>query len=187
MRYFSLLLPCLLVPCFLISGCSSGAKRAVGIESSPPDEFAVIATPELVIPPNFDLRPPVAGTALPQTNTEALLFKKKTSSKGSLSRGESSLLGHIATPSNEGNIRTIIDAEYAHGAPDAAGPGEAEPGLFKRLLSVKKRQGHAPSVVDPVKEHQRIEANQKAGKPVTEGQTPVIKKSPTVLKEVLGQ
>jgi hypothetical protein len=52
----------------LLSACTD-FKRAVGIEKTSPDEFAVEQRAPLTIPPDFDLRPPAPGTARPQEVT----------------------------------------------------------------------------------------------------------------------
>src|SRR5205085_355976 len=49
----------------VISGCSD-LKKAIGLERSTPDEFAVESRAPLTMPPDFDLRPPQPGTSRPQ-------------------------------------------------------------------------------------------------------------------------
>jgi len=41
----------------LVGGCS-GIGRALGFSKRPPDEFEVLARAPLVVPPDFNLRPP---------------------------------------------------------------------------------------------------------------------------------
>ncbi|HTZ35867.1 MAG TPA: DUF3035 domain-containing protein [Stellaceae bacterium] len=41
-------------------------KQVIGIEPTPPDEFAVESRAPLTIPPEFDLRPPQPGAPRPQ-------------------------------------------------------------------------------------------------------------------------
>lgn len=45
-----------------LMGCQS-VREAAGIVKAPPDEFAVVTKAPLVIPPDFNLRPPKAGAA----------------------------------------------------------------------------------------------------------------------------
>ena len=55
------LTPFLCLACaFLISGCSD-LKKAIGLERSTPDEFAVESRAPLTMPPDFNLRPPQPG------------------------------------------------------------------------------------------------------------------------------
>ena len=44
----------------MLAGCS-GFKQAIGLEATPPDEFAVESRAPLTVPPDFDLRPPEPG------------------------------------------------------------------------------------------------------------------------------
>jgi hypothetical protein len=48
-----------------LTGCDS-FKRAVGMEKTSPDEFAVESRAPLTVPPDFDLRPPQPGASRPQ-------------------------------------------------------------------------------------------------------------------------
>ena len=43
-------------------GCQS-IREAAGVTKSPPDEFAVVTKAPLVIPPDFNLKPPKPGAA----------------------------------------------------------------------------------------------------------------------------
>jgi hypothetical protein len=54
-----------LVAGMLLSACSNW-KQSLGIEPTPPDEFAVESRAPLTIPPDFNLRPPAPGTPRPQ-------------------------------------------------------------------------------------------------------------------------
>jgi len=49
----------------LISGCTD-LKKAIGLEQTQPNEFAVESRAPLTMPPDFDLRPPQPGAARPQ-------------------------------------------------------------------------------------------------------------------------
>ena len=42
-----------------LAGCSQQARRSIGLERTPPDEFLVDRQLPLLIPPDFGLRPPV--------------------------------------------------------------------------------------------------------------------------------
>jgi Protein of unknown function (DUF3035) len=64
-----------------LAGCDS-VKQAIGLESVPPDEFAIETQAPLTIPPDFDLRPPKPGAPRPQgvsseATAERLLAKAK--------------------------------------------------------------------------------------------------------------
>jgi hypothetical protein len=53
---------CLSGMALLLIGCQS-IKEAAGITKEPPDEFAVVTKAPLVIPPDFNLRPPKPGAS----------------------------------------------------------------------------------------------------------------------------
>src|SRR5580704_10764077 len=61
---------CLPVVAFVLAALTLSAcedfKKAVGIEHTSPDEFAVESRAPLTIPPDFDLRPPAPGSPRPQ-------------------------------------------------------------------------------------------------------------------------
>src|ERR1041385_1973292 len=66
--------PLLAVACtcssLILSGCGE-LRTAMGIERTGPDEFAVESRAPLVVPPDFDLRPPQPGAPRPQEKTAA--------------------------------------------------------------------------------------------------------------------
>jgi len=55
---------------FFLSACTD-FKRAIGIEKTSPDEFAVESRAPLTLPPDFDLRPPQPGASRPQERSAA--------------------------------------------------------------------------------------------------------------------
>src|SRR5881394_3476364 len=62
----------------VLSGCNA-LRDAAGLTKKSPDEFAVTTKAPLVIPPDFNLRPPTPGappsnTRDPSTNAEMALF-----------------------------------------------------------------------------------------------------------------
>src|SRR3954468_24229894 len=50
----------------VLSGCDT-LRNAAGLQKKSPDEFAVTTKAPLVLPPDFNLRPPMPGS--PPTNT----------------------------------------------------------------------------------------------------------------------
>ena len=52
-----------LVVSLSVSGCSE-ARRAMGFEKQPPDEFQVVQRAPLALPPEFSLRPPAPAPVL---------------------------------------------------------------------------------------------------------------------------
>lgn len=88
-----------LVVVLLVSGCST-IKNITGKGKNPPDEFAVVQSPSLVIPPDFSLSPPVPGEPSPQDlasapDTLRALFPDRENVVPQISAGEAVLLRNI--------------------------------------------------------------------------------------------
>jgi hypothetical protein len=83
----------------LLVGCNS-IREAAGITKQPPDEFAVVTKAPLVIPPDFNLRPPKPGAS--PTNQQDPTMEAKIDLTGT-------------TPGEEAatQTRTVSDAEKA--------------------------------------------------------------------------
>ena len=52
----------LLTAASMLAGCDS-LRSAGGLDKEPPDEFAVVTKAPLIIPPDYNLRPPKLGAA----------------------------------------------------------------------------------------------------------------------------
>lgn len=90
----------------LLSGCSmfGGGKQA-------PDEFTVVNKRPLVVPPDFQLRPPEPGKPSPQNIQPArevvnALFPDRVETPPELSRGELALLSNVRA--GEADIRSQV-------------------------------------------------------------------------------
>jgi len=59
----------------LISACTD-LKKAIGLEKTSPDEFAVESRAPLEMPPDFDLRPPQPGASRPQEKSSDKLARQ---------------------------------------------------------------------------------------------------------------
>lgn len=84
----------------LALGACGGLKRVSGKGKYPPDEFAVVTQPELVMPPEYSLRPPRPGEPSPQTlapaaETLRALFPQNEDVIPQVSSGEAALLRNI--------------------------------------------------------------------------------------------
>jgi hypothetical protein len=64
-----------------LSGCT-GFKQAIGLDPTMPDEFAVESQAPLVIPPDFNLRPPKPGEPRPQDVSTAKLAREDLNNAG---------------------------------------------------------------------------------------------------------
>jgi hypothetical protein len=104
-----------------LSGCGS-LRRAAGLEKKSPDEFAVTTKAPLVIPPDFNLRPPTPGappsnTRDPSTNAETALFGSAdpqtvaNGNRGNYTPGEKLLLANAKAQNSDPTIRARLNAD----------------------------------------------------------------------------
>jgi hypothetical protein len=104
-----------------LSGCD-GIRQAAGLNKKSPDEFAVTTKAPLVIPPDFNLRPPMPGAPPansldPSSNAEIALFNNAdpqavaASMKGNYTNGERMLLANAKVQAADPGIRTRLNAD----------------------------------------------------------------------------
>ena len=96
----------------LISGCTD-LKRAIGLEKTEPDEFAVESRAPLEMPPDFDLRPPQPGASRPQDKSSDKLARHAIDEAG---------------PGEPGKQAPAFQLRRAEdGLPDVGGPTSQRP------------------------------------------------------------
>jgi hypothetical protein len=168
-----------------LSGCGGSVRQALGMTKHSPDEFLTVAHAPLTMPPDYSLRPPEPGAPRPQEGTAAqqaqtalyannsggtTLPTPGTSSEGGTeaaqSSGEVALLQNAGAQGIDPGIRAQIDNE-------TAAQIERDQTLIERLVFWRTPEPYG-TVVDPVAESKRLQENQALGKPVTEGETPII-------------
>jgi len=104
-----------------LSGCDS-LRNAAGLTKKSPDEFAVTTKAPLVIPPDFNLRPPTPGappsnTRDPSTNAEIALFSNAdiqtvaSGLPGTYTMGERMLLANAKAQNSDPAIRARLNAD----------------------------------------------------------------------------
>jgi hypothetical protein len=104
-----------------LSGCSDMREWA-GLQKKSPDEFAVTTKAPLVIPPDFNLRPPMPGappanTVDPTTNAEQALFNNAdpqtvaNGMRGNYSMAEKLLLANAGAQNADPGVRAKITAD----------------------------------------------------------------------------
>jgi hypothetical protein len=146
-----------------MAGCDT-LREAAGTGKDSPDEFAVVTKAPLVIPPDFNLRPPAAGASptnqlAPTQAAEAALFNSDpatvaASLPATMSAGERYLLANAGVQNADPSIRQEIAA-------DRASTRAADESFTNSLLfGSTAPSGTAP--VDADAEARRIDA-QKAG------------------------
>jgi hypothetical protein len=166
-----------------LSGCGGQVRQALGMTKHSPDEFLTVAHAPLTLPPDYNLRPPQPGAARPQEGTAAeqaqtALYANNggtaptyasaydASSEVAQSSGEVALLQNAGAAGIDPGIREQIDSE-------TAAQIERDKSLIERLVFWRTPEPYG-TVLDPVGESKRLQENQALGKPVTEGETPVI-------------
>jgi len=172
-----------------LSGCSD-TRKALGIDKAPPDEFAVVAGSPLVMPPDFNLRPPRSPSDKPPSETAAqagrqtvfrasdnkatsvsLAAAAKTGSNGQpLSLGEQALITKAGAAGVDPSIRQQVDKDTAQINADNSG------GFVDSLLFWREPPPPGEAV-DAQREAQRLRENQALGKPASVGDTPQIQRT----------
>ena len=178
-----------LVTMFLtLAGCGRGTVQdALGMGKRSPDEFAVVSRAPLILPPDYGLRPPDPGESRRGIDTpserartsltgEALqqpargdqdVVSAAFDQRGEVaSSGERALVAQATTTPVDPDIRRRIAEENMELA-------AVEQALFTRLVKWREPQTLG-TVIDPVAESERLRANRAEGKPLTEGESPVI-------------
>lgn len=176
----------------LLAGCEQ-TKETLGLTKRSPDEFRVVSRAPLSLPPDYNLRPPTPGAPRPQEGTpqdqaKAAVFGTPEAaitdtvppigegSEGSAqSAGESALLQSAGTAGVNPNIRKLVDSETDQDQADSVG-------LADELTFWRDPEPYG-TVVDPAAEQKRLQENAALGKPVTEGDTPVIERKKRGLLE----
>jgi hypothetical protein len=162
-----------------LSACE-GVKRSLGLERSPPDEFAVVPHRPLTVPPDFALTPPTPGESGPREasardKAAAAVFGSVTSAGGARGQGEEALLKAAGAEKSDHAIRRTIDREFSTFARE-------DEGFFESLL-FWRTPGQPGEPVDASAEAKRLQENAALGKPSNDGETPVIKKHEKALLE----
>lgn len=151
-----------------LPGCTA-VKAALGMTKQKPDEFAVVTKQPLVVPPDFNLRPPRPGALGPNETTpldsaKETVFgveEKPTVVADGQSAGEVALLENAGAAKADPQIRQVIAAE-TRGA-------EAKSDTFVDEVMFWKDSGpKADPVVDAAAEASRIRAAEENGQPVAE-------------------
>lgn len=162
--------------CLLGLAACSGDEltRTFGLTRDAPDEFQVTTRAPLSMPPDFALRPPRPGTTRPQEMTqreqaEAALVPQAALTPdrgGGLSAGQQALLA-AAGPAAPADIRNRVDSEAQLDAPSRP---------FTDRLMFWQPAPPAGTVVDPVRESQRLRQNAALGQSPEAGDTPIIQR-----------
>jgi hypothetical protein len=164
-----------LIGAIALSGCTD-ARRALGYEKAPPDEFQVVERAPLAMPPDFSLRPPAPGAVRPQEGNvrdqarQALAGRTTgtpVSAQGR-STGDVALLKKAGAEQIQPDIRVVVNKETQALA-------EADKSFTDKLVFWRKPDGvGASEQLDATKEAQRLRENQALGRAVGDGDSPRI-------------
>jgi hypothetical protein len=133
-----------------LSGCDS-IRKAAGLNKKSPDEFAVTTKAPLVIPPDFNLRPPMPGApptnALdPSGNAEAALFANvdpqtvAAGMRGNYTPGEKLFLANAKAQRADPGIRARLNADQR------ASVQNADRSFTDRILSTSATQDNGKAI-----------------------------------------
>ncbi|NBO19129.1 MAG: DUF3035 domain-containing protein [Proteobacteria bacterium] len=196
----------LVAPCALaLSGCSSTTvKDTLGLYRSAPDEYRVVSRPPLSVPPQFGLRPPAPTESSPNQlpaseQAESLVLGN---ANGSV-KADTAVKSVTAAPAAKAKKDTQVssaDSKFMK----KIGAEQADPNVRQELVEeqyqkIEKQETGSwmdkldwtsdkkDPTVDAGAEAERIQKNEDAGKPVTEGDTPQVKGRDTgLLGKILG-
>ena len=169
-----------------LSACEGGIGDALGLGKNAPDEFAVVRSAPLTLPPDFTLRPPRPGEARPNEESvreqaKVALFNEAgalaidDSSAAATTQGEAAFIARAGAADVDPNIRHIVDREFS-------GYASEDESFIDSLLFWQEEQLPG-EVVDAGAEAERLRENAEAGKPMTAGETPTIKRREKALLE----
>ena len=164
--------------CLALSGCSD-ARRALGYDKAPPDEFQVVSRAPLAMPPDFSLRPPSPGADRPQEGStrdqarRVLTGTPRTSTPISTQNrtgGDVTLLKKAGAEEIQPDIRLVVNKETQALA-------DTDKSFTDKLVFWRKPDGPgAGEQLDAAKESQRLRENQALGNALTTGDTPRIER-----------
>src|SRR5215472_170318 len=137
-----------------LSACDT-LRNEAGITKQSPDEFAVSTKPPLIIPPDFNLRPPSPGAAPlnqtdPTASAEVAMFNTEDPAtvaqqmEGNYSPAEKMLLAHAGVQNADPTIRAELQS-------DQKNMQGADPGFTDRILGSPAKaapQSKAPATTD---------------------------------------
>lgn len=163
------------VAAIALSGCSD-ARRALGFEKAPPDEFQVVERAPLSMPPDYSLRPPAPGSVRPQEGTtrdqarQALAGRTTGTPIATQGRtgGDVAMLKKAGAEQIQPDIRVLVNKETQNLA-------DADKSFTDKLVFWRKPDGiGAGEQLDAGREAQRLRENQALGRSVGDGESPRI-------------
>jgi hypothetical protein len=154
----------------ITSGCASGAK-ALGVRKNSPNEFNILTKAPLIVPPEYNLRPPRAGEINVEEKYATVAARKALLGDidpAEPSQGEAVLIAKAGGGGADPAVRVIIDGQNSI---ERKSRGFADRVLFWKDGKVLDENGQP---LDPDSEARRMKAIQSA----TGGEQVEIKRRP---------
>jgi hypothetical protein len=171
-----------------VSACGP-VKKELGIDRNSPDEFMVVKNTPLTLPPDYTLRPPLnpdeAATAAANNAASAAqtaLIGESPATSTQKSASDAVLLDKLGAAAADPEIRQKIDAD--NGYISLKNRSVADQLIFWNDETAPVTEDTPTSVVDPAAEAARLKKNKAAGKPLNEGNIPVIEKKNGALGKI---
>lgn len=163
----------------LLTGCDT-ARETFGFNKTAPDEFQVVRRAPLALPPDYTLRVPQPGKPRPQersaTDTaRSILTSDRTRPQAAsrpieaVSPGAQALLRRAGAELADPDIRRTVDRETTVFI-------EENDSFIDNLIFWQEDRGQTAVEVNPAAEARRIRDNQALGRPINEGEVPVIER-----------
>lgn len=165
-----------------LAGCSEVTHKQLGLNKESPDEFQVISRPALIIPPNYDLRPPHEGSDYDarsaSDDAKAILGTGRSRDNNfdskKLSPAEAHFLDQAGTSEKVSGIRHMLKQDHLV-------KQKSQEGFWEKLKSFSPTSPHQPEpIVDAAEESSRVKeaiANKEA---VNADDTPMLEKKRTL-------
>lgn len=171
----------------LLAGCSS-VKKELGIDRNSPDEFMVVKRAPLTLPPDYSLRPPAPADAQPASDAvataETALMGEEKKAPTAAKAADSAFLDKMGANADNSEIRRKINEDNGYLSLENRS-------LADKLIEWKDgddapvTKDHQPeSTVDATAEAARLKKNKEEGKPLNDGDVPVIKKSTSTFDKI---
>lgn len=155
-----------------LGGCQS-LRSTFGLDQPPPDEFVVAPQASLLMPPDFNLRPPQPGAPaahaiVPSNEAETALLGQAAASNGAAASdpGVAAILNKTGAANANPAIRQTVDATSQRLADESRS-------FVSRLLFWKKPPPSG-AVLNAEQEAQRLRGDEAMGEPVSAGQISII-------------
>ncbi|MBT3809814.1 MAG: DUF3035 domain-containing protein [Rhodospirillaceae bacterium] len=188
----------LVVAALTLAACGDSTKRALGLQRTAPDEFAVAPRAPLSQPPDFRLRPPRPGAEdlttvssreqarqavfrgddarAPGTNSGPAAQPAPRTDVARSTTGEAAFLSRAGALETDPLVRSQIDRESSILA-------DENQNFIRKLLGLE--QDSIDEEIDAAAEARRLRENQALGVPAADGKTPTISRTRKGLFDIL--